>query len=146
VSCHRVEAWDAAGHHVRVPGGQRRPVEHPQLAAWRVVARSLAGELGPIVGECAGCGLPLTAEPGSDLPGWSWQFDLPEGPVTVLDGRFVPPTDDLGGRLERLHRRGWNIRPATWLFQGSLMTLMLAPLALWVFAVVYVSFFLVNYW
>ncbi len=148
VTCHRREHWDGPEHHVVIAGGLRRPTEAPALAAWRVIARSLAGELGPVAGECAGCGMPLTGPPGADLATWSWRFDLPDGPLTVDGGRLSPPMApaDVTARLEALHRRGWDLRPTTWLFQGCLIAGMLVPIALWVFGAIYTAAFLINYW
>lgn len=148
VGCFREEQWDADGHHVRIPGGQRRPAEAAPLAAWRIVARSLGGELGTVVGECAACGLPLTAERGSALAPWSWRFDLPDGAVTAEGGVLHPPTPPaaLTARLEALHRRPLEIRPAIWLFQGSVISLLAVPFALWIFGMIFVVFFLVNFW
>lgn len=146
--CHREERWDEVGRHVLIPGGHRRPAEAQPLAAWRIVARSLAGELGPVVAECPACGLPMTAEPGSALPTWSWRFDLPDGPVTADAGVLVPPTspEALTARLEELHRRPWEFRPATWAFQGGVIGLMGVPILLWIFGMIFTAFFLINYW
>ena len=68
--------------------------------------------------------------------------------MTAHAGDLTPAmtSDQLTARLEALHREPWKVHPATWIFQGTLLSGLIAPFALWIFSMVFVVFFLANYW
>jgi len=76
-------------------GGVRAPDPHPTLVAWRTWARSRAGELGPVVGRCPRCDMPLIAESAGLAPSEPWTLDSPRGPVRVGADELVGPTGPL---------------------------------------------------
>lgn len=110
LTCHHQARWQlgAGGPEpieITQPGGSRQPSVAPELASWRVWARSLRGELGPVVGRCPHCAQPVvtteTQAPWSD----PWVLPTPLGEVTVgadqlLLHRSAADLDSLDGRLE----------------------------------------------
>ncbi|MEQ1572123.1 MAG: hypothetical protein ABMA64_41225 [Myxococcota bacterium] len=149
-TCHRRERWEADGSvGVVTPGGSRRaPV--PARAEIAALARAARGETGPVVGRCSACGQPLVSEGGGAAA--AWEIDLPgtrlrfgsdgsihdeRGPVTLADAEAA--VDRLSPREEPLDRPGFG-----W-FQGAVLGLMLTPVAVWVFSVVFVSVFLYRF-
>jgi hypothetical protein len=141
-TCHRREAWSDGERRVLQEGGRRRAPDHPDLAAWRVIARSRAGELGPVVARCPACGSPMVASRGAALPAVHWHFDLPEGPVDLPTDQDAPP--ELGARLETLHRPRWVFAPGRTLFTGCLISALLGPFLAWLFSIVYTTWFIAN--
>lgn len=130
-----------------VPGGQRRPAEHPALAAWRVLRESRAGTSGPVVQACPGCGQPMV----SDLPGAKplqrWvlevggeQLEVGEqirGPQGAIADEAVQ--DWLVARLPPAERN-----PAGAVAFAGLTTLgALVVFAMWVAAALFVTWFIV---
>lgn len=91
--------WTSDGETVEVvqEGGVRQPSPHPTLAAWRVWGRSRAGDLGPVVGTCPRCAMPLVAEEDGLEAVAPWTLETPRGPVVVgadvLRGPSGPLTD-----------------------------------------------------
>ena len=84
-TCFHEARWDAEGAVIEelVEGGVRRPAPHPNLAAFRVWARSRAGELGPVVGACPHCAMPVVLEEGELPADAPWTLDTPLGPYIV---------------------------------------------------------------
>lgn len=140
VTCLYEGRWTAEQGEVEVinAGGQRQAAEAPDLAGFRVWARSLGGELGPVVGCCAGCGQPLVAD-GPGLPqGQPWvartgrgTFEIgpdgasgPGGSMTVdaalamVHGELTPTLAD-------------QVFDPRLLFVGVLLFLVLVVFAMW---------------
>jgi hypothetical protein len=153
--CHRQERWtdDDQVEAVVSEGGARRPSLAPERAAFETWVASLRGELGPIVGSCSACGQPLVAD-GSheaagplrvELPSEGW-LEIgsegvrgPEGPV---------PLDEALAEVRRAWPSGFvlsELRPGLAMFQGGLLTFMLAPFVLWLIGIGVVVLFLSNY-
>lgn len=87
LTCHHRARWKDPGDpepvEVLQTGGSRRPSVPHELAAWRVWARSLRGDLGPVVGRCPHCEQPLVSEePGGPSP-VSWVLPTPLGEVQI---------------------------------------------------------------
>ena len=80
--CHRSERWTASEHIVELEGGQRQPSRHPHLQAWHTLKRSLAGEIGRVVGACTACGQPLVTDT-TTAPLHQWTFTLNDGDYVV---------------------------------------------------------------
>lgn len=84
-TCFHRARWSAPDHvdQVLVEGGARRPAGHSSLAAWEVLRRVLDGELGPVIGRCPHCAMPLVAE-DEGLPALdAWSLPSPDGTVIV---------------------------------------------------------------
>ena len=129
---------------VEQPGGRRKPSVHETLAAWQVLRASLAGDRGPVVARCAGCGQPMTAD--ADLPAIPWTLPLPEGEL-VVDGDVRGPDGPVDpDRADALLKAAYGepLRPLEALFQGSLLTLMAVPVLVWATAFFIVFWFLYN--
>lgn len=130
-------------------GGSRRPTVHPELAAWRIVAASLDGAEGVVVGACPACGQPLVGAAGAERAPWT--IHLPKGdPITVAaDGTLAATTREQADlTIRAAYPTGFvlsDLAPGLALFQGSLLTLMLAPVLLWVLAVLSVFVFLTHF-
>lgn len=147
-TCHRAEVWAGPTPTVELPGGARKPAVHPEIASWRILAAARAGETGPVVAECPVCGLPMVAEKGADLPFVPWTLHTKAGDVLVTADRIDGATDAaaLTARLEQDY--GWKleIKPLSFLFQGGLVVFGALPIfLLWVWAVVFTSWFLINF-
>jgi hypothetical protein len=156
---------------VRAPGGLRRaPV--PERAALETLLASARGEVGPVVAACPACGLPMVAE--GPAPSGSTPSSLGAAAVGAAvgaaaaggadripwviglvrfeaDGRVVGPEGPLSQEeaerlLDRVLPRSAPVEtPGFGLFQGSLLVFMLAPLAVWLFSIVFVSVFLYRF-
>ncbi len=133
---------------VLAEGGARRPAVHPELAAWRVVRASLHGQDGVVVGPCPACGQPLVADgPAERAP---WTVRVPTGDVVIgadgqIAGLSLAQADE---RVVAAYPTGFvlaDVKPGVALFQGSLLTLMLFPLLVWVAAAFIVVLFLANF-
>ncbi len=146
-TCHRQEVWTDGVRAVILPGGARRPAEHRELAAYRVVARSRAGDLGPIVGPCPACGGPLTASAGAALPVVPWRFRLPTGEAQVdaMGTHGAADFDDLGAQLEAAYAARWQVAPGRLAFQLFVIPLALVPVLVWMWSVVFTTWFLSNF-
>lgn len=120
-------------------GGARRPSVHPELAAWRVATSA------HVVGACPACGQPLVSDgQGERIP---WTVRLPDGEAVTVqaDGTVADRADE---RVRAAYPTGLqlaDLRPGLALFQGSLLTLMLGPVVLWVLAVIAVVVFLTHF-
>ncbi len=144
-TCLRAERWTGADRAVEVAGGRRRPAEHPELAAWRVLRGALEGRTGPVVAACAGCGQPMVAG-GSGPAAIRWTLALPDGEVVVGDGLALdgaPATpDEVEARLVAAY--GERVEPARAAFSAVALTAMAVPFALWGVALFVVLWFLYN--
>lgn len=157
VGCHR-EARAGNLDDVVSEGGGRR-IEHPERAELDAVERWARGELPPIVARCPRCGQPMV---GRGLAPIRWMLDAgaasfvvhaggdgtevgavigPDGATTLAHAaaavrrahpRADYPTDPVGAARFGLLT----------VFQVALMTLMLAPLAVWLFSIAFVTLFL----
>lgn len=80
---------------VLVEGGARRASGHPSLAAWDVLRKVLDEDLGPVVGRCPHCAMPLIAD-GEGLPPLaSWSLPSPKGTVLVTPEGIQGPDGPL---------------------------------------------------
>jgi hypothetical protein len=151
--CHREERWSDGHVEVVLEGGVRQPALDPPRAAFETWAASLRGELGPVAGTCDACGQPLIADgPVPDaaphrlaLPVGGW---LEIGPGGVRGPEGPVPLDEALAEVQRAFPDGFvlsRVRPGLALFQGSLLTFMLAPFVLWLLAIGAVVLFLSNY-
>ncbi|MFT7520297.1 MAG: hypothetical protein ACI9MC_002442, partial [Kiritimatiellia bacterium] len=79
---------------VSIEGGARRPSSHRSIAAWHVWRRARDGELGPVVGACSKCSMPLVAETQGP---WAepWTLDVPAGDVVVGQSQVTGPDGDM---------------------------------------------------
>ena len=132
LACRREEDWSPEGGVTVVQiGGHRRSEAHPQWIRGRTALRAWAGEVGPVVGVCEGCGQLLVAEEPGPRP-IAVRIDTPGGPLHVdrvisgpvremtreeaeafLDEQYVP---SIGERA-----RGWAAElPRLTLFLGML--------------------------
>ena len=144
-SCHRRERWDNGQREVESPGGARVPAGHPELAAWRTLRAALQGESAPVVGRCPACDQPMIGE-ATAVP---WTIHTPEGDL-VVDGVLTGPkgkmtVDEANFWVEEQLRERIEVKPGLWLFQASVMSTMLVPIGLWVFALVCFLTFIVNF-
>ncbi len=98
-TCFRQERWaDSEGSQAEVlmEGGGRRPAEHPQWSRGLAALAALAGETGPVVGVCAGCGQMMIAAQGSELEPMRVRVDTPRGALVVdVDGIEGPGGESL---------------------------------------------------
>jgi hypothetical protein len=142
LTCHRAETWahDAAVGVTR-PGGDRRPSVHPTLAAWRVLLRARRGEIGAVVGRCEACGQPLVAEQPGLQALLGWTLCTPDGDLVVgrtLEGPRGPLRDDEADRwMEAQFKTRSRIRPAMFLFQALLFSVLVVPMGCWLWALFY---------
>ncbi|MEQ1500759.1 MAG: hypothetical protein ABMB14_00945 [Myxococcota bacterium] len=149
--CHRVEEWTGAARTVVVPGGARR-TRTPERDAFAAVAGWLRGELPPVVGRCAVCGQPMV---GHGVPtGWTIPGVVevaPDRTIVLHSGGSAPGTSrrvavDEAERAVQAAFPAPLEEPALggWL-QGTLVLVMLAPIGVWVFSVMFVAAFL-SHW
>jgi hypothetical protein len=151
--CHRVEDWSPAegGGYSRVEraaGGARRP-----SAPGRQALEVVLADGGRVVAACPACGQPMLGDDSGVLPPIAWTFALPGGAITLSpDGTGVGPEGPMaraeaaarvraGQPLEMLEMAEQGGR-WTLAFQLGLLVLMLAPIAVWLFSVFYVTLFL----
>ena len=143
--CLRREERTARGTTV-IQAGARRPAD-PAREAWSVVSRSLAGELGPVVGPCPTCGQPLVGEAGAD-PG---AVEIALGEITLAvgaDGTLRGPAgvltvaeaDALVEAAAPHHTKPRLLE----LFQVSLLSFLVVPLVMWTLAIMVVVAFLAR--
>ena len=131
-TCFRREQWNDGDTTVLLPGGQRRPVVHPVVAAWDSITRAEKDDL-HVVGTCV-CGQPLVADLSTPSRGYS--LHLPSGDVSIQETGFFqnnqPITaEQIEAAIAPLRRAE---RPdiAHTAFQLFAFTAMLAPVLLWV--------------
>ena len=145
LSCHRRERLEEGHRLVESPGGSRRPTMHPELAAWRTLRAGRAGETDPVVDRCTACQQPMIG-PGKAIP---WTIHTPEGDVEVADALTGPKgpmtLDEADFWIEEQLRERLEIKPGLFLFQASVLSTMLVPLALWVFAVICFFTFVIRF-
>lgn len=143
-TCFRRERRDEGAVHVEVEGLVRKPSVHPVLAAWRSI-RDARRDGRAIVGACP-CGQPLLADAGPIAP---WTLALPGGDVQIGEAITGPdgPLDELAvDRLvEAAYAEPWRIRPLQGAFEGVLLSALIGPVLLWVFAVGAVVLFLIRF-
>lgn len=128
-------------------GGARRVV-NPARKAFATLERASRGELEHIVGECTACGQPLVGD-GPPVP---WVIEGSTGRlVLAADGTLTLD----GQRVDWPVARGWldaqfpekpesgglSMGP----IQAMLLVVMLTPIAVWLFSVVFVSVFLYRF-
>ncbi len=135
-SCHRRERWEDNDRSVESPGGARLPTVHPELAAWRTVLAAYRGETEPVVAACSECHQPMIG-PEPAIP---WTIRTPQGDLLVagdLSGPDGPMSEaDADFWVEEQLREKLDAKPGLWLFQASVLSTMLVPMALWIFAIV----------
>lgn len=155
LTCHHRARWRDVGApepvEVLQTGGSRRPAIPHELAAWRVWARSLRGELGPVVGRCPHCDQPLISEQPDGPSPVSWVLPTPLGEVQIeteqiqLDGEV----QDLASIDERLEaamaprfspRSLFDIRN---LFGGVFLLILGVLASLWVMAALFLVRFII---
>jgi hypothetical protein len=146
-TCLRQERWAEDGAVVVIAeGGHRRPAVDPQWQRGRTALASYVGEVGPVVAVCAGCGQWLVATSGSParIP---VRIDTPAGPLTV-DEQIAGPNGPLSreeaeGFLKRQYHEGW-ASELRQLPKFALFFVLLGPLAMWIFGVLFVASFLLS--
>jgi hypothetical protein len=152
-SCHRVERWQGDLREVRSVGGARRALD-PERRALKTVLAAIQGETGPVVAACPACGQPMLASDRGLTP-IGWSFVLPEDAGTVRiepDGTALGPDGPTSlSAASAAVRAAWRAAPdpidelrtgLTLVFQVMVLLLMLAPIAVWLFSVLFVSVFL----
>lgn len=84
--------------------------------------------------------------PGKAIP---WTIHTPEGDVEVADALTGPKgpmtLDEADFWIEEQLRERLEIKPGLFLFQASVLSTMLVPLALWVFAVICFFTFVIRF-
>lgn len=135
-SCFRKEHWSDDAREVVQAGGSRQPAEHPILAAWHTLVTARRGGR-VVVGSCV-CGQPLIAMSGPPIP---WTLDTSTGAFTVSTDAIEGPAGavtiaEVEATLTKLYGPRFEFRPASALFQGTLMLSIVAPMLLWVGALV----------
>lgn len=70
----------------------RQPEGHPSWVAFLVWLRSRRGELGPVVGACPACTMPLVGESGRLPPDAPWTLETPRGPLRIGAEELVGPS------------------------------------------------------
>lgn len=97
LACRREEGWTLRPGGVDVvilqEGGHRRTAQHAQWVRGTTALRAWAGETGPVVGVCDGCGQLLVAEEAGLAP-IPVRIDTPEGPL-LIDRRVEGPIREL---------------------------------------------------
>lgn len=140
-TCLHEQRWSGDTHEVTNAGGKRRPHNHPQLAAWRVILNARNG--GPAVVAACPCGLPLVGDPGASIP---WQLALPDGAINVaavLTGPSGALTEaEVTAALESAYRE--RIKPMQAVFQTAVLTPMILPFVLWGLMLWTTAYFLYN--
>lgn len=144
-SCHRVEQWEGDAVKVVSAGGLRRPEVHADLASFRTIMLARKRQAGAIVGWCDGCAQPLVLETGDAPPVETFVFETPAGQLTIsqgIDGPSGAMSDrDAEAFMEETLRTRMVIRPFLFLFQGSVLTMMVVPFLLWTTTVTILAFF-----
>lgn len=146
--CHRVERWSADGSRtVELVGGRRRS-RAPERDAFEVLAKSVTGEIGPVVAECPACSGPMVSEDGGKrIP---WTIETPRGPIVFGPTATVaspegPSLDAARALMGAVYPRPLDPSAAlTSTFGSSLMVMMMAPVAVWLLAVFFVVLFLTH--
>ena len=141
-TCHRTERWSPDGARVEGSAGGVRRSAAPERDALAVVLADPAR----IVAACPACGQPMV---GDGLPAVPWSFAVPGGAVTIGVHGATGATGALSVAVAADTVRAAHPPPPAepagrWVlaFQIGLVLLMLGPIAVWLFSVVYVSFFL----
>ena len=118
--------------HVEVNGGQRKPAEAPELAAWRLLHDAITGAGHTVVGVCDGCRQPLL----SDQPGIAaivWTIQTPRGPLQIDNAVRSPDgpmaTEEADVLIQATYAE--RVQPGQAVFSGMLLTIMTLPLLLW---------------
>ena len=146
--CHRSEHWSGSNHQVDMEGGHRQPAGHPHIAAWNTLRRSLAGEIGRVVGACVACGQPLvTTSNQANL--YTWTFPMADGEYAVAGGIEGPDgpvsPEAFQQRIMDEFYEEEEFEPAHTLFSMTVLLFMTAPVLLWVVTGIIVAFILFNY-
>lgn len=137
-TCHRVEDWAQSpsgwSRTERAAGGARRSASPGHDALEVVLA-----EPRRVVAACPACGQPMVGDGPPPIP---WTFRTGEGPVTVEPG--APPSREAVARIRAANPPAPVETQSRWAlgFQLVVLLLMLGPIAVWLFSVVYVTFFL----
>lgn len=138
-TCHRKERWTNGVREVLIEGGARQPASSLEREGFDRVFAASQGEVGPIVGACP-CGLPLVGEAGA--PVGDYLLALPPGELRVSPGGVTLAGEpvDLDALAAKVHVAfplavSDGATPTERLFAGSLLTMMLFPVVVWVFAV-----------
>jgi hypothetical protein len=121
--------------HVEVNGGQRKPAEPPEIAAWHLLRAAIDAEGPTIVGVCGGCSQPLVSE-SADAKAVVWPLQTPEGLLqidTSVRSPAGPLTTDDAERLI-LDTYAEAAQPGQALFSGVLLAIMTVPFFLWLLA------------
>ncbi|MEZ4240303.1 MAG: hypothetical protein R3F59_29950 [Myxococcota bacterium] len=134
--CHREEQWADGERTVLAPGGSRRVPDPARHALDVVLAQG-----DRVVAVCPACGQPMVGD-GTPIP---WTLDgyvfAPDGTVTGPDGRV--DRDTAAARVRERHppppREPMGVQFGC---QVLLMVLILVPFAVWVFSVIFTTFFL----
>jgi hypothetical protein len=149
-TCHRHERWTPSPGgrpviEVVSPGGRRRPAEAPQWARGRTALRAFAGETGPVVDVCSGCGQLLVAQGGA-LPAIEVRIDTPKGAL-VVGREIVGPA----GKLTREEAEAWlEAQYKVSMTEGwlgdlgrlSMFIVIVPPFLLWLGGMMFVAVFL----
>jgi hypothetical protein len=147
--CLRQERWLPEGPQVEQEGGQRKPADGPELAAWRTIQRARNGELGPVVGRCSGCGQPLVARDPACPEHAAWTFHTPAGEYTVngeIEGpEGVTTAKALGDYLLETYQESEELTPAQTLFTMTVLSFMTVPILLWIVTGIIVATILLNF-
>lgn len=149
--CFRVEEWVGDEVTVVSPGGGRR-ILAPERAAFATLVASHRKELGPVVGGCSACGQPLVADASEARRPSSWTIAAKDGALTVDEaGEWRVGAE----RLPEGAARAWVERrfPAAEredrgrlsAVQALMLFLMVTPVLVWMFSVVFVSMFLYRF-
>lgn len=139
-TCHRRETWRDGTVVVEVPGGSRKPSQHPARAAWAVLQGGHT-----VVGACEACGQPLVSEdPGAEAAVYT--ITLPRGALRVGPDGISGP----GGAMTVEEAAGWiegqipaePQEPGALAFTLIAGALAVAMLGCWVFSMLFVTWFL----
>lgn len=150
--CHREERWTAgaAGPSVDVilEGGGRRPAIDPQWQRGRTALQSVQGEIGPVVGMCEACGQLLVAEGAMEgVPSMLVRIDTPQGALLIDRDSVEGPTGPLTPIQAEAFLAGQYKPPmlegmGQQVMAAALLTGLIGPFLVWVFAVIAVTTFL----
>ncbi len=146
-TCLRQEQWSDTGEvTVVAEGGHRRPALDPQWQRGRTALASFVGEIGPVVAVCAGCGQLMVA-PGVTRPRMPVRVDTPAGALTVDEAIAGPngplSRDEAEAFLRKQYHEGWT-KEIWQLPKFALFFVLLGPLAMWLFGVMFVASFLLS--
>jgi hypothetical protein len=146
--CHRSERWSEDGvRTVEAAGGGRRSAT-PERDAFEALADSFSGRFGPVVAACPACAGPMLSDGGGQRIAWTLLG--PRGPIVfAADGTIASPDgptlDDARIALDTSFPRPV-VRESKMAigFGGSLVFMMLAPVAVWMMGVFFLVMFLTH--